>query len=127
MPLIISAPGFDPGRSASVVELLDIYPTVSELTGLTAPNTTQGASLVPVMKNPKASVKPGAISFAKGTSWRTKDWAYIRYKNGEEELYDMQRDPDQITNLAGESAHREQGEQMAQALSEQLRKHGVKR
>jgi iduronate 2-sulfatase len=106
VPLIIAAPGRKPGRSSSIVELVDIYPTLSELTGLNPPGKVQGKSLVHVLKDPGAEVKQGAISFAKGVSWRTKDWTYIRYKNGEEELYDMKSDPGQITNLAGDPERR---------------------
>ena len=73
---------------------------------------------MPILKNPEAEVKPGAISYAKGTSWRTKDWAYIRYKNGAEELYDMRKDPGQITNLAGDSQHAAQLEKMAAGLKQ---------
>ena len=117
VPLIIDAPGFNAGRSGSIAELVDIYPTLSELAGLEAPAKTQGKSLVPILRDPTTEVKRGAISFAKGTSWRTRRWAYIRYKNGEEELYDMERDPDQITNLAGDSQHEATMKQMAKGLA----------
>jgi len=106
VPLIIDSPGQEPGRSNSFVELVDLYPTLSELAGLKPPAKTQGRSLVPVLKDPAAEVKPGAISFAKGVSWRTRDWSYIRYKDGEEELYDMKGDPGQITNLAKDPERR---------------------
>ena len=118
VPLIIATPDQKPGHSGSMVELVDIYPTVSELTGLKVPQKAQGKSLVPILNDPKSEVKPGAISFAKGTSWRTKDWAYIRYKNGEEELYDMQKDPGQITNLAGDSQHATQLKKLAAELEQ---------
>ncbi len=32
---------------------------------------------------------------------RTERWRYIRYRNGDEELYDHTNDPDEFTNLAG--------------------------
>lgn len=105
VPLIIATPDSKPGRSNSIIELVDLYPTLSELTGLTPPAKAQGKSLLPILKDPSSKVKNGAISFAKGTSWRTRDWTYIHYKNGEEELYDMRKDPGQITNLASSAAH----------------------
>ena len=125
VPLIIDAPGLEPGRSGSVVELVDIYPTVSELAGLEPPAKTQGKSLVPILERPEAEVKDGAISFAKGTSWRTRDWAYIRYKNGAEELYDMRADPDQLTNLARDSQHAAQLKKMAAGLQNRLKQTGA--
>ncbi len=89
-----------------------------KLTGLKAPKKTQGQSLVPILKDPDANVKPGAISFAKGTSWRTKNWTYIRYSNGEEELSDVQNDPDQITNLTKSEKHKPVIERISKGLRE---------
>ncbi|MGI9244295.1 MAG: sulfatase [Verrucomicrobiales bacterium] len=120
VPLIIDAPGHEPGRSGSIVELVDLYPTLSELAGLELPSKTQGTSLVPVLNDPSTEVKQGAISYAKGTAWRTRDWAYLRYKNGGEELYDMRADPDQLHNLAGDPAHATQTADMARALKLRL-------
>lgn len=100
VPLIISAPGFASGRSQSIVELVDLYPTILELTGLPARDDIDGRSLVPVLKSPNSEIKRGALSFAKGTCWRTRDWAYMRYNDSTEELYDMINDSGQFTNLA---------------------------
>ena len=101
VPLIISVPGMKPGRSESIVELMDIYPTLSELAGLPIPKEVQGSSLVPILKDPAAKVKPGALSFVgRGASLRGERWAYMRYNGGDEELYDMDEDSKQFTNLA---------------------------
>src|SRR5690606_29131292 len=61
-PLIISDPDYVAGHSPSVVELLDIYPTLVELAGLPVPDHLQGKSLVPILKNPQAKVKEVAMS-----------------------------------------------------------------
>jgi len=118
VPLIIAAPGQKSGRTDSIVELVDLYPTLSDLAGLKVPAKAQGKSLVPILKNPDAEVKAGAVSFAKGTSWRTSDWTYIRYKNGEEELYDMRSDPGQFTNLANDPDQAGRKKAMARALAD---------
>jgi iduronate 2-sulfatase len=120
VPLIIDVPGQKAGRSNSIVELVDLYPTLSQLVGLKPPAGTQGRSLVPVLRNPAAEVKKGAISFARGVSWRTSEWTYIRYKNGEEELYDMRVDPGQITNLAKNPGKRAIRERLSAQLSARL-------
>src|SRR5690606_41578063 len=53
-PLIISDPNYSKGsRSYSVVELLDIYPTLCELADLPEPSHLQGKSLVPILKDPE--------------------------------------------------------------------------
>ena len=121
VPLIIDAPDQNPGRSSSIVELVDIYPTASELAGLRVPAGTQGTSLTAILKDPRSRVKRGAISYARGTSWRTDGWAYIRYNNGEEELYDMRNDPGQIHNLASSENHSATRERMAAGLDERIR------
>jgi iduronate 2-sulfatase len=121
VPMIVSVPGMKSGCSDSVVELVDLYPTISELVGLAVPKASQGRSLVPVLKDPDTAIKAGAVSFvSKGASWRTRDWAYMRYKDGSEELYDMRKDPGQITNLAGYPEYVSQLKKMAAELNGRL-------
>lgn len=122
VPLIISVPGEKPGRTQSIAELVDLYPTLVELCGQKVAGNVQGTSLVPVLMDNSATVKDGALSFARsGRSWRTPGWAYMRYSDGSEELYDMQRDPDQITNLAGDERFAEQRRLMAAGLDARLK------
>lgn len=106
VPFIIKAPGKKPVKCNSLVELVDIYPTVAELAGLEAPSHIQGKSLTPTFDNPDAQIKDFVFSVSLGgTSFliQDKDWAYIQY--GEDasqgmELFDMKKDPKQYTNLA---------------------------
>lgn len=64
VPLIISAPTQKQKstKSKSLVELLDIFPTLVELTGLPVPPELEGKSLAPILDNPEASVKDFAMS-----------------------------------------------------------------
>ena len=105
VPLIMSVPGFSRGRTASIIELVDLYPTLSELAGLQTPEQAQGISLVPLLRDHDATEKNGAISFNKGFSWRTPKWHYMRYTDDTRELYDMDADPHEFTNLAGDEAY----------------------
>jgi len=125
VPLILSVPGFAPGRSDSIAELVDLFPTLSELAGLPAPIATQGTSLVPILKDHSSTVKEGALSFNNGSGWRTKDWAYLRYTDGSEELYDMQADPGQITNLASDPKHAGELKKMARSMDQRLKAVGL--
>ena len=105
VPLVIRSPGQQPGVSSSIVELVDMFLTACELTGLLIPKSVQGKSLLPILENPKATVKDSALSFVgKGTSMRSPNWAYMKYGDGSEELYDMWNDPNQFKNLAKGSA-----------------------
>lgn len=125
VPLLISVPGYKPGRSKSIVELVDLFPTIAELTGLPRPDDLHGVSAVPILKDPDATTKDAALSFANGTSLRTDRWAYMRYSDGTEELYDMQSDPDQITNLAGSEGHRQVAEHLHQSLEARLQEFDI--
>lgn len=106
VPLIIKVPGKKPAVCNSFVELLDLYPTVAELAGLEYPEAIQGKSLVQTLDNPKHEVRDMAFCVSQGGRTfllRTDKWAYIQYdedaKSGME-LFDMEKDPKQYTNLA---------------------------
>jgi len=106
VPLIMRVPTSNPGTSSSIVELVDLFPTACEATGLPIPQGVEGKSLLSVLENPKATVKEAAFSFVgKGTSMRTSNWAYMKYGDGSEELYDMKKDPKQFVNLAQSAEH----------------------
>lgn len=103
VPLVIVAPGTTKGaaRCAQPVSLIDIYPTLIELCGLPERDDIEGTSLVELLRNPSAYRDEPAI-----TTWgrdnhaiRTDRWRYIRYSDGEEELYDHHSDPDEFDNL----------------------------
>ncbi len=103
VPLIISLPGHEAGRSKSLVELVDLFPTLSAAAGLKTPEGLHGTSLLPILRDPAAKVKESALSIhSSGTSMRTANWTYTRYKDGSEELYDMKNDPGQFTNRASD-------------------------
>ena len=104
IPLIIRLPGKKPAVCHSLVELLDLYPTLSNLCGLEVPSRLQGKDISPVFDNPKHEVRDAAFSVnGKGFLLREHDWAYIQYgEDGNKgiELFDMNKDPKQYTNLA---------------------------
>ena len=109
VPLIIRMPGKKPAVCHSLVELLDLYPTLSNLCGLEVPKHLQGKDISMMMTDPTKEVRSAAFSVnGKGFLLREQDWAYIAYgKNGQgdEELFDMKQDPKQFTNLAKDPKH----------------------
>lgn len=86
----------------SPVSLVDLYPTVLELLNLDQTHALDGKSLVPLLKDPKAESSGFSIStFGRGNhSINTNNWNYIHYYDGNEELYDLNNDPNEYNNLA---------------------------
>jgi arylsulfatase A-like enzyme len=108
VPLIFAGPGVKKGQKSSrPAELLDMYPTLSELCGLEIPDHLEGLSLVPQLQDANASRTRPAITTDNHDNHglRTERWRYIRYADGSEELYDMVKDPNEFTNLAADSRY----------------------
>jgi len=107
VPLIIAAPGVAVAGAVatSPVEMVDFYPTLAELCGLTPPNTAVGKSLVPALKDPAVAVREEAFSqLQSGYSIRTVRHRYTFWGEGGadgSELYDREIDPDEMVNLSG--------------------------
>ena len=103
-PLIWVAPGVaKPGtKSDRPVDFMSIYPTLAELCGIPTPRHVEGTSIRPLLANPNATwTTPAVTTYRyKNHTARTSDWRYIRYENGDEELYDERKDPNEYTNLA---------------------------
>ena len=114
VPLIISAPGRKQGvRTAHIVELVDLYPTLAELAGLPPEHKAQGQSLVPLLDDPAAKLarRDAWTTVAKGHGLRSGKWAFmwypakVRNKHAAFMLYDMEKDPQQFINLADDPSH----------------------
>lgn len=108
VPLIFAGPGIAAGgRCEEPVELLDVFPTLLELSGLPIHETLEGHSVVPQLKDSSTPRSWPAITTHNHDNHgiRTRDWRYIRYADGSEELYQMREDPNEWTNLAGNPAY----------------------
>ncbi|MGB0766873.1 MAG: sulfatase [Phycisphaeraceae bacterium] len=125
IPLIVAGPGIEPFDTRDlIVSTVDIYPSLVELAGLTKPRTDNlpGLGWEMVCKG----VRGGITSMTKnGHLIRTKRWAYMRYKDGSEELYDMVRDPKQFTNLAKDRGLRMRIQDLRELLDRHLETTGA--
>ena len=106
VPLIISVPNFKNGGSTSnsPVELIDVYPTLMDLTNINTPEHVVGKSLLPLINDNNASVRESALTrWRKGYSIKTKRYRLTKWGiNGElgYELYDHDHDKNELINLA---------------------------
>jgi len=117
VPLIMHTPDMKTGGqlSRSLVELLDVFPTLCDLCSLPAPKHLQGQSLRPLLNDPTASIHDAAFTQARrgknaefwGRTIRTARWRCTEWDAGENgvELYDHDNDPHEYTNLANDPQH----------------------
>ena len=112
VPLIIAAPSAKVrgGSARALAELVDLYPTLADLAGLKPTTPLDGVSLAPMLQDPAASVKNAAFTQVRdGYAIRTDRWRYIEWQEGQRgsQLYDMDTDPGETTNLADAAPHAE--------------------
>lgn len=119
VPMIIIAPGMKArGKvSKSLVEFVDVYPTLADLCGLPAPKDLQGVSLRPLLDDPDKTVKAAAYTQLErrvkgkpnfmGWSVRTDRWRYIEWDDARQskELYDEANDPHEYKNLSSDRTY----------------------
>ena len=119
VPIIFAGPGVEAkGEFCDrTAELLDIYPTLSDLAGLPAREELDGESLRPLLENPNAEWSHPAItsSGADKITIRTERWRYTLFADGEE-LYDHESDPNEWHNLASKPEHADTKKRLAAML-----------
>jgi uncharacterized sulfatase len=129
VPLILAAPsakakGKPCGRPA---ELVDLYPTLADLCGLPAPDGLHGRSLRAQLDDPDAPGKQAAYTQVTrggtqdrftGRSVRTERWRYTEWDDGQRgvELYDHDKDPRELKNLAEDPQHAATVKQLKELL-----------
>lgn len=145
VPFIIGYPGHvRSGQYSELVETIDLLPTLFELAGVAEPKGNQGLSLAPLIADvgrdyvPREAVYseniiPEVITrgldyyFEKGKGIkgirypdakmvRTQGWKYNYYPDGYAELYDLEKDPDEYNNLAGQAEYAETERKMKDRL-----------
>ncbi|OWK40182.1 sulfatase [Fimbriiglobus ruber] len=117
VPLIVRVPGRATGVSPRLVELVDLYPTLADLAGLTPPVGLEGTSFKPLLGDPKRAWKSAAFTTVTrppavrggeptfGRSVRTERYRYTEWDGHGAELYDHDSDPKEFFNLADDPKH----------------------
>lgn len=125
VPLVIAGPGVARGEvAASMAEMVDFYPTISDLAGLRIPEFISGVSLKPALADPTVATRTSALTqYNNGYSIRTERYRYTEWgEAGKEgrELYDHQNDPTEMNNLAGDSTVADTIDQLSKHLRERI-------
>lgn len=117
IPLVVRGPGIPTGSTIDALSLnTDLLPTILDLTGSSAPAFVDGRSLLPVLTGAVRGQRQSVLleGFGKETeslegnesatppfrALRGNDALYVEYDTGERELYNLRKDPYQLTNIA---------------------------
>ncbi|MBT6149980.1 MAG: sulfatase [Gemmatimonadetes bacterium] len=118
VPMIVAAPGTQRGaRTDRFAELVDLYPTLCDLTGLPIPAHVEGTSLQPLLVDPDRAWKSAVFSrIWDASTVRTERYRLTHYaeastegdvqhlpSSGQVELFDLVADPDENVNVAAQN------------------------
>nr|MBA2247808.1 sulfatase-like hydrolase/transferase [Chloroflexia bacterium] len=111
VPLIVRAPGTECQVSTveTIVEAIDVLPTILEYAAIQIPPTLQGRSLMPLIR-PEGSGDPGRPESAltEHHGWKTlrsERFRYLVEDSGREYLFDLESDPDEMVDVSGRPEH----------------------
>lgn len=103
VPMIIAGPGVSTGVSDALVEMQDIHPTLTDLTGLPKLSRIDAKSFATCCEDPGADHREHTYCEHRGFRViRTREWKLVLNDQAPEELYDLTRDPGEQTNVASE-------------------------
>jgi N-acetylglucosamine-6-sulfatase len=126
VPFLVAGPGVPHGRRFDPISTEDVAATVLDLAGAAPPRLPDGASVVPsfgrdrgwrdpvvlenridspVMTDAEKHRPAGFGNALTGTGVRTARWVYVRYVDGDAELYDLAHDPNELHNVYGEKTY----------------------
>jgi arylsulfatase A-like enzyme len=135
VPLIIKHPGMGPAqiREEFVYNMLDLPPTLLDMLDLPPPSFFHGRSLLPLLNREAVEDwRTDIVSTYKGQQFglytqrmlRTAKWKYIWNTTDIDELYNLEQDPAELTNLIYEERHAELVREYRKTLYERLFKEG---
>jgi uncharacterized sulfatase len=124
VPLLIHFPGHGEGKSSkSIVECVDVYPTLAQAAGLEVPKNLEGTSFAKLFDDPDRKWKKAAFTQTTrphdvmGRTVRTERWRYTEWGDPNvSELYDHDADPGEYTNLAKDPKYADLTRQLHQVL-----------
>jgi arylsulfatase A-like enzyme len=127
VPLIFTGPGIPRGRSDAYAYLFDIFPTLADLTALSAPTGVDGRSLVPVIRGDSRRVRDFVFLAYRDVqrSIRLGDWKLIRYPQiNRSQLFNLEVDPAETSDLAADQSSNSLIKALMARLEEEQQKQG---
>lgn len=126
-PLVFAGPGIPHGKGDALVYLFDIYPTVCDLVGAKVPEGIDGKSFRPVIEGKTAAARPELMLAYRDKQRAIRDarWKLIRYPGTNvTQLFDLQTDPDEMKNLAGDPAQQDRVADLLGRLAKLQKQYG---
>ena len=124
IPLIMRIPGIEPGRRAHLTSQTDLAPTVLELLAQQPLARAQGRSMTPILQHPRAQWRD--YTFSEYNGWRDgghrmravigERWKYVYHHGDSDQLFDLERDPDELHDLMGQPRHTDLVDQLRSVM-----------
>ncbi|CAN5661090.1 sulfatase-like hydrolase/transferase [soil metagenome] len=126
VPCVIAGPGIPKGKSEAFVYLMDLFPTLAELGSATLPEGVEGKSIVPIITGKESKVRDLCYTAYRDCQRAVRDqrWKLIRYPLVDmTQLFDLQNDPHELTNLASKPEHAAKVAEMMESLGKEMAAH----
>ncbi|WP_105615546.1 sulfatase family protein [Vallitalea okinawensis] len=122
IPLIIAGPDVKQGRSEALIELIDLNPTIQELAGLGYINRMDGRSFKGLLIAKKQQHRQHIVVAERHFRCiRTDRYKYIEHYNDENELFNLEEDPNELINIVAKD--NKVAKELAEALKNRYNEH----
>jgi arylsulfatase A-like enzyme len=127
VPCVIAGPGIPKGRSDALVYLMDLFPTLCDFGGAKVPAGVEGKSIAPILAGKATKVRDVLYTAYRDCQRAVRDdrWKLIRYPLVDKtQLFDLQSDPHELTNLADKPEHAAKVAEMTALLKKEMERYG---
>jgi arylsulfatase A-like enzyme len=128
VPLIISGPGIAAGKQTDAMcYLFDVLPTLGKLCQVKGPPTSDGIEFIPTLRDPAKPARSQLMFAYRNVQRAVRDsrWKLIRYPQIDRiQLFDLQSDPYETTNLAGDPGQAGRIKELTALLEKEMQHDG---